>query len=200
MCCVCGSRPDRGGLCAVPSRPSRRGGVRAMPGGFPGTSHHAAQPARDPARGPRAIARPAFTPRARARASARTALAPVRHAIPPSPHGYATTNSLRPFGRLARRHHGVYHQGWYFPTTIGDDTGYIGRPYDPGEAIPVYGPAPIYDEPADPPAPRAAPASARVTEPGRREPRRLPRRDGDGAGQGRRARDQGGTLLGLNRA
>ena len=86
----------------------------------------------------------------------------LRHAIPPSPHGYATTNSLRPFGRLARRHHGVYHQGWYFPTTIGDDVGYIGRPYDPGEAIPVYGPAPVYDEPADPPRAAHGAATARA--------------------------------------
>ena len=106
----------------------------------------------------------------------------MRHAIPPSPHGYATTNSLRPFGRLARRHHGVYHQGWYFPTTIGDDTGYIGRPYDPGEAIPVYGPAPIYDEPADPPAPRGAPASARDRRPDdeNRDACRAETRDGAG--------------------
>ena len=31
-----------------------------------------------------------------------------------------------PSSRLVRRHHGIYHQGWYFPTTYGDDFGYIG--------------------------------------------------------------------------
>lgn len=114
---------------------------------------------------PRAIAKPAFSPRLGHGLRAPHGFRPsARHAIPPSPHGYATTNSLRPFGRLTRRHHGAYHQGWYFPTTIGDDTGYIGTPYDPAEAIPVYGPAPIYDEPADPPAARRTP-TARVTSP-----------------------------------
>ena len=108
---------------------------------------------------PRAIARPAFTPRL-GHAFRPHGFGSVRHEIPPSPHGYATTTPLRPFGRLARRHHGIYHQGWYFPTTIGDDIGYIGVPYDPGETIPVYGPAPIYDDPADPPARRRVPAAA----------------------------------------
>jgi hypothetical protein len=114
---------------------------------------------------PRAIARSAFTPRLghglRGHALRSQGLGSgVRHAIPPSPHGYATTTPLRPFGRLARRHHGMYHQGWYFPTTIGDDVGYIGTPYDPSETIPVYGPAPAYDEAPYPPAPRRAPAAA----------------------------------------
>jgi hypothetical protein len=91
--------------------------------------------------------------------------AAVRRAIPPSAHGFATTTPLHPFGRLARRHHRVYHSGWYFPTTIGDDPayGYIGTPYDPAEAIPVYGPVPAE---ADDPAPRLPSATAaRLTGP-----------------------------------
>ena len=144
-----------GATFACPAPASAAGGVRAMPGGFRAPLIIQRSPRAILPAAPRAIARPAFTPRHGLRPHG---FGTVRHAIPPSPHGYATTNSLRPFGRLARRHHGVYHQGWYFPTTIGDDVGYIGRPYDPAEAIPVYGP--VYDEPADPPAPRLAPAAA----------------------------------------
>ena len=149
-----------GAAFLLPAPAVAAGGIRAMPGGgfraplIIQRSPRAILPA-----APRALARPAFTPRL-GHALRRQGFGSVRHAIPPSPHGYATTNSLRPFGRLARRHHGVYHQGWYFPTTIGEDTGYIGRAYDPGEAIPVYGPAPVYDEPAESPAPRLAPAAA----------------------------------------
>lgn len=153
-----------GAAFAWPAPASAAGGIRAMPGGFRAPLIMQRNPRAILPAAPRALARPAFTPRlghgSRAHAAGSHRFGSARHAIPPSPHGYATTNSLRPFGRLARRHHGAYHQGWYFPTTIGDDTGYIGRPYDPGEAIPVYGPAPLYDEPADPPAPRLAPAAA----------------------------------------
>ena len=87
-----------------------------------------------------------------------------RTVIPPSAHGYATTTA-RPFDRLVRRHHVIDQSGWVYPTTIGGDYpyGYIGVPYDPIEAIPVYGPAPAYQE-SDPP-PRGAPAAARVTNP-----------------------------------
>ena len=145
------------------------GGFHAMPGGgfrAPMIVPHAPRgvlPA-----SPRALARPAFAPRighSLRHGFRPRGFGPARHAIPPSPHGFATTNSLRPFGRLVRRHHRIFHQGWYFATTIGDDIGYIGVPYDPSEAIPVYAPAPIYDDPVDPPLPRRAPASARVTSP-----------------------------------
>jgi len=149
-----------GAALALPVPATAAGGIRAMPGGgfraplIVRRSPRAILPA-----SPRAIARPAFTHRT-GHAFRPHGFGSVRHAIPPSPHGYATTNSLRPFGRLVRRHHGVYHQGWYFPTTIGDDIGYIGVPYDPSETIPVYGPAPLYDDPADPPARRRVPAAA----------------------------------------
>jgi len=151
------------GAALVLPEPSfaRGGGIRGMPGGgfrapmFMPRGPRAVLPA-----SPRAIARPAFMPRL-GHASRSHGFGSVHRAIiPPSPHGYATTTPERPFGRLARRHHGIYHQGWYFPTTIGDDIGYIGVPYDPGETIPVYGPAPIYDDPADPPARRRVPAAA----------------------------------------
>jgi hypothetical protein len=168
------------------------GGIRGMPGGgfrapmFMPRSPRGIMPA-----SPRAIARSAFTPRTGhglGHAFRPHGFGPSRHAIPPSPHGYATTTPQRPFSRLVRRHHGIYHQGWYFPTTIGDDFGYIGTPYDPSEAIPVYGPAPSYDDPADPPPPRRAPASARVTNPDdenrdacRAETVTVPARDGERA-------------------
>lgn len=145
------------------------GGFRAMPGGgfrAPLIIPHGPRgilPA-----SPRAIARPAFAPRighGRGHGFRPHGFGSARHAIPPSPHGFATTTPLRPFSRLVRRHHRIFHQGWYFPAIIGGDVGYIGVPYDPSEAIPVYAPAPIYEDPADPPAPRRAPASARVTNP-----------------------------------
>jgi hypothetical protein len=44
--------------------------------------------------------------------------------------------------KFARRHHAAYHTGWNFIVTYaGDAPSYIGVPYDPSEAIPVYGPA-----------------------------------------------------------
>jgi hypothetical protein len=150
------------GAALALSEPSfaRGGGIRGMPGGgFRAPMFMPRGPRTVLPASPRAIARPAFTPRL-GHAFRPHGVGSVRHAIPPSPHGYATTTPERPFGRLARRHHGIYHQGWYFPTTIGDDIGYIGVPYDPGETIPVYGPAPIYDDPADPPARRRVPAAA----------------------------------------
>jgi hypothetical protein len=80
--------------------------------------------------------------------------------IPPSPHGFATTTPLRPFDRLQRRHFGRYQSGWDFPVTTGDNAGYgyIGTPYDPGEAFPVYAPMPATQ--GDDSPPRAAPAVA----------------------------------------
>jgi len=96
----------------------------------------------------------AHSPSVRAIAQAR-----ARFGIPPSPHGFATTTPLRPFAHLTRRHHGIYRTGWNFPTTIGDDSpGFVGTPYDPAEAIPVYGPAQTADW-----APPRAPLTARVT-------------------------------------
>jgi hypothetical protein len=88
---------------------------------------------------------------------------PAHRAIPPSPHGYATTTPLRPYSRLVRRHYGNYHSGWYVPVSSGGDSGYIGVPYDPAEAIPVYGPlAPLgVTEEAEPaPSRPLAPATA----------------------------------------
>lgn len=77
---------------------------------------------------------------------------PVRTHVPP-----LRTHVAAPFSRLVRRHHRVFINGWIYPITIGDDLGYIGTPYDPGETIPVYGPAPAMDPAADPPAPRLVP-------------------------------------------
>ena len=105
---------------------------------------------------------------------------PLVH-IPPSARGYATTTPARPyattgshrpfatttlerpFAHLTRRHHRIYHSGWSFPVTFGGDAYpgyYIGTPYDPAEAFPVYGPAPA-DDPVDPP-PARAPAMSRA--------------------------------------
>jgi hypothetical protein len=151
-----------GAALALPEPAFAAGGMRGMPGGgfrAPLIMRHSPRAVLPTPL--RAIARPAFMPRL-GHAFGPHGFGHARHGIPPSPPGFATTTPERPFGRLARRHHGFYQSGWYFPTTIGDDGGYgyIGTPYDPAAAIPVYGPAPAYDEPADPPA---RPATARVT-------------------------------------
>ena len=139
-------------MASEPAFPA--GGVRGLPGGriaAPLMVHRNAR-----AGLLRAFAR---SPSVRAFERAR-----ARFGIPPSPHGFATTTPLRPFAHLTRRHHSIYRAGWDFPLTFGDyadDPGFIGAPYDPAEAIPVYGPAPLAD-PADP-VPPWAPMIARVT-------------------------------------
>ena len=65
--------------------------------------------------------------------------------IPRLPHSLARTTVRAPFVRLARRHHRAFVSSWIYPTTTDDDSAYIGMPYDPGTAIPVYGPAPASD-------------------------------------------------------
>ena len=44
--------------------------------------------------------------------------------------------------------------------TYGDDAGYIGIPYDPTEAVPVYGPAPAAESEQETSAPRPAPRAS----------------------------------------
>jgi hypothetical protein len=109
----------------------------------------------------RPVHRPSALPRAVYAAKPLPPLGPRHVRFPPSPHGFATTTPIRPFGHLARRHHRAYHQGWDFPLTVdaGAGYGYIGTPYDPTEIIPVYGPAPaVYDYEVEPAAapPRAS--------------------------------------------
>jgi hypothetical protein len=86
---------------------------------------------------------------------------PVRsHVVP------LRTHVAAPFSHLVRRHHRAFINGWIYPITIGGDLGYIGTPYDPGETIPVYGPAPAMDPAVDPPAPRLVPRLSSAREEG----------------------------------
>jgi hypothetical protein len=81
----------------------------------------------------------------------------VQFRLPMAPRlGLARTTVRAPFVRLERRHHGAYIYGSSYPITTDNESAYIGTPYDPGEAIPVYGPAPIADQ-GDLPAPRLMP-------------------------------------------
>lgn len=83
----------------------------------------------------------------------------VQFRLPMAPrlgHGLARTTVRAPFAHLGRRHHNVYIYGSSYPITTDDEASYIGTPYDPGEAIPVYGPAPAAEQ-ADPPAPQPIP-------------------------------------------
>jgi hypothetical protein len=97
-------------------------------------------------------------------ASARRALStlppPIAKPLP------VHTHVGKPFAHLVQRHHGHHHRylsAYVYPFTTWDDGSYIGVPYDPGAAIPVYGPAavmdpaPAMDPAADPPAPRLVP-------------------------------------------
>jgi len=77
-----------------------------------------------------------------------------------------TTHIGKPFAHLVPRHHGLHRRNLYgfgygYPFTTWDDGtysgSYIGIPYDPGAAIPVYGPAPGFDAAIDPPPPGAVP-------------------------------------------
>jgi hypothetical protein len=53
--------------------------------------------------------------------------------------------------RFVRRHHRGIINGYIYPfTTDGDDeASYLGTPYDPAEAIPVYAPPQVYSVPAE---------------------------------------------------
>jgi hypothetical protein len=73
-------------------------------------------------------------------------IAPAHVRIPPVAQGAFTTT------HLFRLNHRAYVNGWVFPVTTYGETGYIGTPYDPAEAIPVYAPYPPAE--ADPPAQR----------------------------------------------
>lgn len=78
-------------------------------------------------------------------------------AAPRLSHGLARTTVRAPFARLERRDHRRFMSGYIYPTTIEGDSAYIGTPYDPSDAIPVYGPPPLPDFADPPPPPFPAP-------------------------------------------
>jgi hypothetical protein len=85
----------------------------------------------------------------------------IRHA---PAFGRLAAASAPPKPRFARRHHGAYYTGWSFPVTyVGEEPTYIGIPYDPSEAIPVYGPE--ISETGEPVAPRLSSARRGTTDP-----------------------------------
>lgn len=77
------------------------------------------------------------------------------------------THVGKPFAHLGQRHHGHHRRNFYdyggsvYPFTTWDDGtyagSYVGIPYDPGAAIPVYGPAPAADPTLDAPPARPVP-------------------------------------------
>jgi len=129
----------------------RGGGFRAgigmqAPGAFPrhmrpGIMHHH----------PRAILR--HGAQVRPQLQIRPQLKPPRFAP-----GLARTTVRAPFVRLERRHHHGYVSTYIYPSTTDGESGYgfIGIPYDPAAAIPVYSP-PLITDVADAPAPPALP-------------------------------------------
>ena len=51
--------------------------------------------------------------------------------------------------RFVRRHHRGTINGYVFPFTADGEASYLGTPYDPAEAIPVYAPPQVYSVPAE---------------------------------------------------
>ena len=120
-----------GALVVLPDPTVARGG--GMRGGFSGV------------RGPVFIRRPVHTLPAHLHARPIQAR-PIqfRHpALPHVPNLLARTTVRAPFARLSRRSHSAYLYGSTYPITGDDEGAYFGIPYDPGAAIPVYGPAPL---------------------------------------------------------
>jgi len=131
-----------GALLVAPDPSSARGGMR---GGF------------------HAVRAPAFLPRPARAHLLHPRLLPNRihfqqPVIPHPPRNLLARTTVRaPFVHLARRSHGAYVYGSSYPITGNDEAAYFGTPYDPGAAIPVYGPAPSIqdvDPPPLPPRPR----------------------------------------------
>lgn len=150
-----------GAALLVPDATFARGGM-AGGGGFVGFRAGGIRPTA-------MIHRPPFMARTGTAAFGRngSAFRPVRSTFPPPVARPLPvhTHVGRPFAHLVQRHHGHHRQfvsGWWaYPFTSWDDGSYagsyIGVPYDPGAAIPVYGPAPVdpaLDAPPPPPVPR----------------------------------------------
>jgi hypothetical protein len=69
--------------------------------------------------------------------------------------------------RFVRRHHRGFIAGYGFPFTsegYGDAPYYLGTPYDPSEAIPVYGPPSVDDQDVAPPSRRLVPRQSGLRE------------------------------------
>jgi len=144
----------------VPDASSARGGMGGG-GGFRGGGFRA----------PAVIHRPPFMVRTGTAALGRNGAAfrPIRSTLPPpvAKPLPVHTHVGRPFAHLVQRHHGHHRRffgdgyGYVYPYTTWDDGSYagsyIGVPYDPGAAIPVYGPGPAIDPAFDAPPPRPAP-------------------------------------------
>jgi hypothetical protein len=141
-----------GGMRGFPGGGFRAGGFRAplIINRFPRTGIlHAV---------PRPLVLPrAHGPRALGRAFHRGFGAHVRATHGPHAHlrhEFGRRTLVHARAHLARRHHRIYHSGWTFPVTVGDGFGFIGTPYDPSEAIPVYAPQPDTAVDEAPPVPQ----------------------------------------------
>lgn len=183
-----------GATLVVPDVSFARGGVGGGGfGGFRGGGF----------RGPAAIHRAPFMVRTGPAALGRNGRAfrstlppPIAKRIPVQPQVRPVhTHVGKPFAHFAQRHHGHHRRyvfpayGYAFPFTTWDDGSYagsyIGVPYDPGAAIPVYAPAPLVEPVLDPPPPRPVPRigmrddggetcrAERVTVPGDKEDREI---------------------------
>lgn len=141
----------------LPDATFARGGFGGSFGGFHGGWRAPSMIHRSPfmrRTGPAALGR-------NGRAFKSTLPPPVVRHLPVHPIATpAHIHTGKPFAHLAPRHHGHhrrYVSGYVYPFTTWDDGdysgSYVGVPYDPGAAIPVYGPAPGLDPAIDPPAP-----------------------------------------------
>jgi hypothetical protein len=144
-----------GAALFVPDATFARGGIGGGIGGFHGGF-----------RGPAILHRAPFMARTGTGAFGRNGAAfrgtqgTVPRHLPEHPIAPAHIHLGKPFAHLFRRdHHHHRHSvsGWLYPFTTWDDGSYagsyIGVPYDPGAAIPVYGPGPAIDPAFDAPLP-----------------------------------------------
>jgi hypothetical protein len=148
-----------GAVLCIPDATLARGGMGGGFGGFrgggfraPAVIHRAPFMIRT---GPAALGHSArgFRPLSRGRALS-TLPPPVVKPLP------VHTHVGKPFAHLVQRHHGRHHRylsAGVYPFTTWDDGSYIGVPYDPGAAIPVYAPGPEIDPTIDPPPPGPVP-------------------------------------------
>ena len=149
-----------GAALVVPDPSFARGGMGGGIGGFRGGGF----------RGPAVIHRAPFMVRTGPAALGRNGRAfrstlPPRFAkpLPVLPQVRPIhTHVGKPFAHFAQRHHGHHRRffggyGYVYPFTTWDDGSYIGVPYDPGAAIPVYAPAPLIEPVLDAPPPHPVP-------------------------------------------
>jgi hypothetical protein len=113
---------------------------------------------------PAAVPRLSFRPAPHARPGRGGFVGPAAHSSgkpAPTPH-FAHRSVGDQHAPVFRRHHRTVLSGWIYPYTLDTDASYVGAPYGPLEAVPVFAPpAPV--DPSERPAASASRPRALVT-------------------------------------